>query len=358
MKTAIALLWNPINVIEGEGKWMAAVLFICGLSWLLSRIFEGVVEKMKKQERASHLRVVMESLYLPALVLLWFLAVLFSLDIVTERWFSKEWNFLFYAFAKTAASLLFGWFLFRYKTAFVIYTIDQKKTKDPQIAEVVRALSKVASVLIVIVVLFLVHDSTGLSMTAVLAFGGVGGLAVAFASQEIVQNFFGGFMLHMTRPFFHGELIDLPQHSISGTVERIGWYQTTVRSKERVAIYIPNSMFTRACVTNRTRTVGRLMSLSLHVEMLSLDQMRQFCLLLDEKLRSMDEVDSNERISVWIESLYGATAKVSVFAIVRSMSLDSFYKLQTSLFIEAGKTAQQLGGCLTSSPSSCCCSKD
>jgi len=68
--------------------------------------------------------------------------------------------------------------------------IEKRRHEEPRIEDSLTALSKVLTLGILIVMLFLLHDITGLSLTTVLAFGGVGGLAVAIASQEMVQIFF------------------------------------------------------------------------------------------------------------------------------------------------------------------------
>ena len=116
-----------------------------------------------------------------------------------------------------------------------------------------QALSKLFTAVIGSIILILLNDFTGISLTTLLAFGGVGGLALAFASQEIVSNFFGGFMIHMTRPFLIGELVSMPSLAIEGAVEEIGWYQTLIRPSSKTAVYIPNSLFTKALLINKTR---------------------------------------------------------------------------------------------------------
>ena len=305
MHFILSLLWNPINVIEGEGQWLLFISILIVASWLLTRLLSFVVLRVEKRLPSSHIRYVLSSLSLPITIVIWFLAVLFSIDKVTERWLSEGETALFSSLIKSALALSFGWFLFRYKNLMVAKTIEQHREEDPQIAEVLLAASKMGSVAIVILMLFLLHDITGISMTAVLAFGGVGGLALAFASQEIVQNFFGGFMLHMTRPFFHKEVIFIPQNNIEGTVESIGWYQTMVRSSQRESMYIPNSVFTRACVINKSRLQGRCFEASFFVDFAQSTSFFSFCSLMEERIRTLEEVNRQEKLTVWIKTLYG-----------------------------------------------------
>lgn len=94
----------------------------------------------------------------------------------------------------------------------------------------------------------------GFSLSGVLAFGGIGGIAVGFAAKDMLANFFGGLAIYLDRPFIVGEWIRSPDHEIEGTVEHIGWRQTRVRAFNKNPIYVPNSLFSTIVVETPTRT--------------------------------------------------------------------------------------------------------
>ena len=352
MDRSILFLWNPINVIEGEGKWISFVFLLFCLCWILTHLFHVLVSRIQKYPNTFAIRCALEALYRPGVTFLWLWASLISLDMVTEHWLSEAWGGAFFDILKIASVLSFGWFLFRYKKQFLAHVVETRQKEDPEIREVILAVSKLLSVVIVMAMFFLMHDSIGLSMTTVLAFGGMGGLAFAFASQEIVQNFFGGFMLHMTRPFFHGDSIVVPQNNIEGTVERIGWYQTLVRSNERAALYVPNAVFTRACVLNKTRVNGRLLDFSVYIDVPKSELVETFCMKMEEAFQSMEHIQALEKIVVWVEEMCGREAKVHLQAVVVSMPLQNFRHLQSHVMMTAQTVAEALGGELISSPSS------
>lgn len=351
MKPIITFLWNPINVVEGEGKWMATVLVLVLCCWFVTSCFHMLIRRVQKYPQAVGLRYALESLYIPGVSLLWFGAGLFSLDVVTEHWFSVEWATLFVSLIKIASGLAFGWFLFRYKKQMIAHLIEKKQHEEPESKEVLLACSKIFSVLIVIIIVFLLHDTLGLSMATALTFGGVGGLAVAFASQEIVQNFFGGFMLHMTRPFFHGETVIVPQTNLEGVVEKIGWYQTLVRSNDRYALYVPNALFTRASVLNKSRINGRLIDLSFYLDVPQSELFASFCMKMEEELLSLKEAIAHGTRVVWIEELYDKKARLRLQVLVVPLSLSKTRHLQTHILLLAQTVAKSLGGTLSSSPS-------
>jgi len=154
----------------------------------------------------------------------------------------------------------------------------------------------------------------------------------------------------MTRPFFHGDSIVIPQNNIEGNVERIGWYQTLVRSNDRFSLYVPNAVFTRACVLNKSRINGRLLDVCVHVEMPKGELFDIFCMKLEETLRTREQMNKEEKISVWIEELYGNKAQIRFQAVVFSMSLPDFRHLQTHVMLTAQTVAEALGGHLIPPP--------
>ena len=110
----------------------------------------------------------------------------------------------------------------------------------------------------VLVTAFLVALQTlGFSISGVLAFGGIGGIAVGFAAKDLLANFFGGLMIYLDRPFAIGDWIRSPDREIEGTVERIGWRQTVIRGFDTRPLYIPNSAFASIAVENPSRMRNR-----------------------------------------------------------------------------------------------------
>lgn len=121
----------------------------------------------------------------------------------------------------------------------------------------VDALSKLGRVTVLVVALLVVLQHLGFSVSGVLAFGGIGGIAVGFAAKDMLANFFGGLTIYLDRPFTVGEWIRSPDKQIEGTVEYIGWRHTRVRAFNKNPIYVPNALFTSIVVENPTRMTNR-----------------------------------------------------------------------------------------------------
>ncbi len=105
----------------------------------------------------------------------------------------------------------------------------------------------------------------GINISALLAIGGLGGLALGLAAKDILANLFGSLMLMLDRPFKIGDWLRLPEKNIEGTVENIGWRSTTLRNIEQRPLIIPNHLFNNLLLENvsamRARRIGMLLTL-------------------------------------------------------------------------------------------------
>lgn len=89
-----------------------------------------------------------------------------------------------------------------------------------------------------------------LTIGKLFAAAGVGGLAIAFAAKDTLENFFAGIMLLVREPFQKGDFIDC--EGFEGKVEDITVRETHVRQTDGQLVVAPNAMFFKNPVTIRT----------------------------------------------------------------------------------------------------------
>ena len=120
-----------------------------------------------------------------------------------------------------------------------------------------KALCKLGKISLFIALILLIMDTVGIRISALLAFGGLGGLVLGFASKDVLSNIFGGLMLILDRPFSEGDWIRSPDRDIEGTVVKIGWRTTVIETFSRRPLYVPNSLFSTISVENPSRMRNR-----------------------------------------------------------------------------------------------------
>lgn len=99
-------------------------------------------------------------------------------------------------------------------------------------------IASIANALLLLVVIMAALNQLGVDTTSLVALIGAAGLAVGLALQNSLQNFAAGVMLLVFKPFKKGDFIEAAD--ISGTVENIQIFSTTLRTGDNKEIIIPN----------------------------------------------------------------------------------------------------------------------
>jgi MscS family membrane protein len=130
-----------------------------------------------------------------------------------------------------------------------IYADIASKTESKLDDQLVPILNNILRVLVFIVGIFNLLKILGVDTTALIAGASIGGLALAFASQDTVKNLIGTFMIFLDQPFQIGDWIEAG--SVVGTVEEVGFRSTRVRAADTSLFQIPNSSLSEMVVNNK-----------------------------------------------------------------------------------------------------------
>ena len=132
--------------------------------------------------------------------------------------------------------------------------------------------------------LILFADVFELKVTALLGGLGLGGMALALASQDALSNVFGSFLVMIDRPFEIGDWIIFEDHE--GAVESMGIRSTRIRTFYDSQVTVPNNKFTSAIVDNMGRRKFRRLRTTLGLEYDSTPaQITAFCEGVRELIR-------------------------------------------------------------------------
>lgn len=93
-------------------------------------------------------------------------------------------------------------------------------------------------VVIIFSVFFILGAIFELNVASLVAGLGIGGLAIALAAKESLENLLGSFTIFLDKPFVIGDLIKSGE--VVGNVENIGFRSTRIRTLEKSFVTIPN----------------------------------------------------------------------------------------------------------------------
>lgn len=134
---------------------------------------------------------------------------------------------------------------------------------DPQTKTAYRHVGTLAKFALWVVGLLAVLSNLGVDITALVASLGIGGLAIAFAFQKILEDLFASFAIHFDKPFVIGDFIITGSHM--GVVKSIGIKTTRIQALQGEEVVISNRELTSSRIQNFKKLEERRVAVSIGV---------------------------------------------------------------------------------------------
>lgn len=304
------------------------ILIACALLFTLfaKGILNSLHQRFEKQNKIWSLSFV-EALYKPLSWFVWLFAIAYTIDLLFP-------GFIFhYHVVKITGVVCAVWFVMRWKKALIRLLTTKGKGKLAGDRSRIDVIDKAVTMLVLFLALLFLLEVTGNSVTTLIAFGGIGGLAIAFASQEIIANYFSGIMIYANRPFSIGDWIDLPERQIEGHVEEIGWYMTRIRTFDKRPIYVPNAIFSKMIVVTPSRMSHRHIKEKLHLRYQDAKAVQPIIEAITLMLHSNPAVDPAQRVLVNLENFGSYSLEVAISAYTTTIEGDDFAAIKQDILL-------------------------
>ncbi len=198
---------------------------------------------------------------------------------------------------------------------------------------------KIAATCIGIVICINVIDTQIATLLAGLL--GIGGMALAFASQDAVSNLFGSLTVLLDRPFEVGDWI--VAEGVEGTVEAVGFRSTRVRTFYNSLISIPNSRFTTSSVDNLGRRQYRRFKTVLGLQYdTTPEQLDAFCEGIRELIRR-HPYTRKDYYHVYLNDLSASALDVLLYCFFKCPDWSVELRERHRLLVDIMKLAERLG---------------
>jgi MscS family membrane protein len=197
-----------------------------------------------------------------------------------------------------------------------------------------EALSKLVRLAVIITSALVVLQTLGFSISGVLAMGGIGGIAVGFASKDLLANFFGGLIIYLDRPFSIGDWIRSPDRNIEGTVEKIGWRVTQIRSFESRPIYVPNSVFTNIIVENPSRMANRRIYETIGLRYTDLASMDKIVDEVKAMLIAHEAIDADKTMMVNFNAFADSSVDFFIYSFTKTTEWVKFHRIKQDVMLK------------------------
>lgn len=247
------------DLIDKEYLWILEVFILVSFTlvagFISTRFVSAIIDRAHLSKNHWD-DAFLHSMRQPLRWLIWLLGLSLAAEIAAKQT-DVSILALFSGLRHVAAIAIMAWFLVDFVARMEKNLVAPRPGKKPFDATTAMALGKLLRISIMITAVLVAMQSLGYSISGVLAFGGIGGIAVGFAAKDLLANFFGGLMIYLDRPFAVGDWVRSPDQNIEGTIEDIGWRLTRIRTFDKRPLYVPNSTFTQISVENPSRMTHR-----------------------------------------------------------------------------------------------------
>ncbi|MEX2352558.1 MAG: mechanosensitive ion channel family protein [Gammaproteobacteria bacterium] len=320
-----------------EDAWIVQVFAVIFIALLIDLVQKRVIKKL--YERLKHTGnfwddALVDAIRTPASVLIWLLGLTFAGQILR----TESDAVIFDAVApirEVGIVFILAWALVRFIRHAEQNIVSKNELAGKPIDRTTAdAIAKLLRISVIITAGLVILQTLGYSISGVLAFGGISGIAIGFAAKDLLANFFGGLMIYLDRPFAVGDWVRSPDKEIEGTVENIGWRLTRIRTFDKRPLYVPNSVFTTISVENPSRMTNRRILETVGIRYDDAAKMAAIVSDVKQMLREHPEIDTNLTMIVNFNKFAASSLDFFVYTFTKTKEWIKFHEIKQDVMLK------------------------
>ncbi|WP_075185253.1 mechanosensitive ion channel family protein [Teredinibacter haidensis] len=325
--------------VQGVGKenlWIVDIFVVV----LLTLSFAAILSRFLKKLEAKALNTqsvwddaLVGALQSPAKWFVWGFGIATAADMAADNSASLVLESVGHI-RHLGAVLIIAWFLTGFIKRAESNLMDPEFSHKPMDKTTAMAMGKLLRISVVITALLVALQSLGYSISGVLAFGGIGGIAVGFAAKDLLANFFGGLMIYLDRPFAVGDWVRSPDKNIEGTVEDVGWRLTRIRTFDKRPLYVPNSTFMQISVENPSRMSHRRIYETVGIRYDDVEKMGGIIAEVKTMLLSHQDIAQDTTLIVNFNAFASSSLDFFVYCFTRTTNWVEFHEVKQDVLLK------------------------
>jgi MscS family membrane protein len=321
--------WQDLIQQNYDWLWEAGlallITLIIALAWRsIRKRLEAVISKSKNRWDD----ITLKAFGIPVNWLIIIIGGAWFADI-TARHFSTEMIDNIPVARQLAVLVVIAWGVWRLISGIEVKQLD--KGNDPTTVQLVGKVTKLTLTILIVLPIFQI---LGISISGMLAFGGMGGLIVGMAAKDLLSNFFGSIMIYLDRPFKVGDWIRSPDRSIEGTVEKIGFRLTVIRTFDKRPLYVPNSVFTNISVENPSRMKNRRIKETIGVRYEDAEKLPAILNDVRSMLEQHTDIDANQTLIVNLNTFAPSSLDFFIYTFTKTTDWIQYHHIKQDVMLQ------------------------
>ncbi|MEE2820957.1 MAG: mechanosensitive ion channel family protein [Pseudomonadota bacterium] len=328
---------SPVAVLRGVELFVIVLLTVFG-SYFVRR-FIGTLKTRAEKTQSQWDDTFFAALQGPARTLVWVVGLTLALERASV---GLDIEAIFAPLRSALVIATLTWALIRFVDRVQRRMMHDPKTDDLDLTTV-DAIGRLIRITVLITSGLIILQTLGFSVSGVLAFGGLGGIAVGFAAKDLLSNFFGGLMIFLDRPFGVGDWIRSPDRDIEGTVESLGWRLTTIRTFDKRPLYVPNATFLSIAVENPSRMSHRRIYETIGVRYDDADQVQVVVERVKKMLEQHPDIDSSQTLMVNFNQFGPSSLDFFIYCFTNTTVWTEYHMVKEDVLLKTYDLITELG---------------
>lgn len=327
--------------------WVFQIFITILLTATAHAVSKRVLQRLinnSEQTRFIYDEAILKALPNPSAFLIWLIGLCIAIGEITTL--NVEFPLFAYLPELRKLGIIFAltWGIINFiKNIETLYLVKAELGGTEIDRTLLNAATQLLRVSVIITSLLIIMQILGLPVSGLLAFGGIGGAGVAFASKDLLANFFGTLVIYMDRPFKIGDWIRSPDKNIEGTVEYIGWRVSRIRTFDKRPLYVPNGVFLTISVENPSRMSNRRINTKVGLRYEDANKIDSITLKIKEMLFAHPEIAQDQMIIVNFTEFAPSSLNILIYAFTRTTNWVKFQEVQHEVFLKILDIIQKQG---------------
>lgn len=325
-----------VKLIGKDKLWMIEIFIVVFLTLTLAFIASHFLARFEQRAKnTSNLwdDALSQALSQPGKWFIWMLGLTYAGSIIAKHSDSVIFDSVD-MLRHLAAIFIVSWFLTGFVSRVEKHIVDPRYVRKPFDKTTAVAVGRLLRISVIITAALIAVQSLGYSISGVLAFGGIGGIAVGFAAKDLLANFFGGLMIYLDRPFTVGDWIRSPDKNIEGTVEEIGWRLTHIRTFDKRPLYVPNSTFTQISVENPSRMSNRRIHEKIGIRYEDAGKMRAIVDEVKQMIQTHEAIDQNLIVMVNFNEFAASSLDFFIYCFTKTTDWATYHEIKQDILLK------------------------
>lgn len=339
--------WQSLVQLFAGQEWLLVSSLVMGLTFAVDLVFRFVLGRFDHRFQRRHqplLKTLTESLLGPVSVFIWLTGIaLTSVTLIHYFDVLTQWVSPIEALRYSLGILIIAWFAFRWLRRMELYLKKLAHSDQRWDKVTIEAAVKVLKLTVFVITGIVVLSALNVDLTGLIAFGGVGGIAVGFAAKDILGNVLGGLMLYMDKPFAPGDWIRSPDRNIEGVVQKIGWRMSVIETFDKRPLYIPNGAFSNIAIENPSRMSHRRIFETIGVRYADVNHVADITESIRKMLQAHPDIDEQETLIVNFNVFNQSTLDIMIYAFTHTREWVKYHAVKEAVLLQVAQIVAQMG---------------